>query len=239
MCGRFIQYSDPEVYAERFDLELAPEVAGTHRPRYNLAPTQPALVIRQQSGGRRTLDPMRWGLVPFWSKGPDHRYSMINARAETLADKPAYRAALRKRRCLIPSEGFYEWQARGKTKQPYLIRREDREPFLMAGLWEQWWSPETPHDQPPDIVSCTIVVTDANRAVAALHDRMPVILDPDQAAAWLDPGQEQPTELMPLLRPAPETGWVLEPVSTRVNSPRNDDADLLTPIAAPSPADGG
>ena len=132
MCGRFVQYSAPEVYANRFDLDSI--CAAT--PRYNLAPTQPVLAIRRTETSKRELVPLRWGLVPSWSKGPDSRYSMINARAETVNSKPAYRNAFKHRRCLIPAEGFYEWKAGKGGKIPFLIRRKDKEPFVMAGLWK-------------------------------------------------------------------------------------------------------
>ena len=139
MCGRFVQYSDPEVYASHFQADLACEGPG---PRYNLAPTQPVLAVRQTQDGRRELVPLRWGLVPAWSKGPDSRFQMINARAETVDTKPAYRTAFKHRRCLIPTEGFYEWKAEEHGKTPYLIRRSDGAPFGMAGLWETWRDPD-------------------------------------------------------------------------------------------------
>ena len=215
MCGRFIQYSDPEIYAERFELELEPEVLGDVHPSNNLAPTELALVIRQDGKGRRTLAPLRWGLVPYWSKGPSHKYTMINARAETVAERPAYRAALRERRCLIPAEGFYEWRTRGKVKQPYLIRRADRAPFAMAGLWERWRDPDgaAVGGETAYLESCTIIVTDANSVIRPLHDRMPVILSPEDYADWLDPKCQDRARHLAMLRPAPPEPWVLEEVS--------------------------
>ena len=243
MCGRFVQYSDPEIYARAFEIELdggpADRVAEPPPPRYNLAPTQRVLAIRLDPKGRRRLVPLRWGLVPFWSKGPDNRYQMINARAETVAGKPAYRAAFRSRRCLIPSEGFYEWHSAGKTKQPYLIRREDRAPFAMAGLWEHWQGTAPAGGAGAVIESCTIIVTDANRAIRPLHERMPVILSPADHASWLDPGNADTDALLGLLRPAPDDGWTLEPVSREVNSPKNDDAALIEPIGDPGPPPAG
>ncbi len=134
MCGRFVQYSEPDVYASRFDVDSMCEA----KPRYNLAPTQLVLAVRRAAEGTRELVPLRWGLVPSWSKGPDSRFSMINARAETVDSSPAYRNAFKRRRCLIPSEGFYEWKAEDGKKTPYLIRRADGAPFGMAGLWEEW-----------------------------------------------------------------------------------------------------
>lgn len=233
MCGRFIQYSDPEVYAACFDLELDLDpgrgAAEPTRRRFNLAPTQMAYVIRAGADGRRHLDLLRWGLIPFWSKGPDNRYQMINARAETVADKPAYRAAFRARRCLVPAEGFYEWRTQGRLKQPYLIRRAEPVPFAMAGLWEHWRDRGRPGGE--EIHSFTLIVTDANAAIRPLHDRMPVVLPPEHYATWLDQGERDTARLLALLQPAPADGWALEPVSTRVNSPRDDDAALMEPIA--------
>jgi putative SOS response-associated peptidase YedK len=242
MCGRFVQYSHPEIYAASFDLDLGQEtaqgVADRPRPRYNLAPTQEALVIRAREDGTRHLDPMRWGLIPSWSKGSDNRYQMINARAETLAQKPAYRTAFRERRCVVPAEGFYEWReeprAGGRYKQPYLIRRADRRPFAMAGLWDLWREPVQPEGERTEIRSFTIVVTDANPAIRSLHDRMPVILPPEQLATWLDPEEQEPVRLHTLLACTPSEGWTLEPVSSRVNSPRNDDVALIEPLT-PTP----
>jgi putative SOS response-associated peptidase YedK len=223
MCGRFVQYSDPEIYASHFDLDVVCQTT----PRYNVAPTQPVLAIRETDAGKRELVPLRWGLVPFWSKGPDSRYSMINARAETVKSKPAYRNAFKHRRCLIPTEGFYEWQAEERGKRPYLIRRTDGEPFGMAGLWETWSDPE---GEP--LESCTVIVTDANELVRSLHHRMPVILAPKDYAEWLNPGSKDTEALMKMLRPADPGLWELRQVSRKVNSPKNDAPDLLEPVAA-------
>ncbi len=223
MCGRFVQYSDPERYAERFGLDHLCHA----EPRYNLAPTQPVLAIRLAAAGGRELVPLRWGLIPHWSKAPDSRYSMINARAETVATKPAYRDAFRQRRCLIPSEGFYEWRATKGGKQPYLIGRRDQAPFLMAGLWERWRRGEG--DQSP-IESCTIIVTDANELVRPIHDRMPVILSDEAADRWLDPDERDPAALAGLLRPADPAEMRLHPVSRAVNNARNDGPELLEPL---------
>jgi putative SOS response-associated peptidase YedK len=222
MCGRFVQYSDPEVYASRFDLD---EVCKAE-PRYNVAPTQSVLAIRPSKSGGRELVPMRWGLIPSWSKGPDSRYSMINARAETIHAKPAYRSAFKNRRCLIPAEGFYEWQKTGKGKQPHLIRRRDQAPFAMAGLWETWRDGDG-----KTIESCTIIVTEANAVIRPVHDRMPAILATEDFTAWLDPKNGDNESLTGLLRPAPPGDLTLEPVSKLVNSPRNEGAQLLEPLS--------
>ncbi|NBC15252.1 MAG: hypothetical protein GVY09_18325 [Gammaproteobacteria bacterium] len=235
MCGRFVQHADPEIYASRYSAELDPDGLGDWHPSYNMAPTRPVLAIRAGRDGGRELTALRWGLIPSWSKGPDSRYSMINARAETVASKPAYRSAFKRRRCLIPAEGFYEWQApagdaqqqKGKPKQPFFIHLKDKAPILLAGLWEYW----RPEDGDP-VHSCTIVVTDANSAVAGIHDRMPVVLDASAMDAWLDPQNADTDALQALLRPAPAEDWAAQPVSRRVNSPANDDAGLLAALEA-------
>jgi putative SOS response-associated peptidase YedK len=222
MCGRFVQHSDPERYARLFEVDEWCAAS----PRYNLAPTQPVLAVRQTTVGTRELLPLRWGLVPSWSEGPDSRYSMFNARAETVDSKPAYRNAFRHRRCLIPAEGFYEWRTLGKDKTPYLIRRQDGEPFGMAGLWEAWQG----EDGAP-LLSCTIIVTQANRLIAQLHDRMPVIIAPADYDAWLDPGTTDIECLRALLLPADAGPWTMVQVSRKVNSPRHEGVELLEPVA--------
>jgi putative SOS response-associated peptidase YedK len=228
MCGRFVQHADPEIYASRYAVDDIADLADA-RPRCNVAPTQPVLAIRTGEDGRRQLLALRWGLVPHWSKGPDNRYSMINARAESVHQKPAYRSAFRRRRCLIPADGFFEWRALAGDKQPYLIRRDDGEPFAMAGLWETW------HDQDSDamIRSCTIIVTDANDLIRPLHDRMPVILPERQHAHWLDPDDADTDALRAMLAPAEAAGWTLHPVSRAVNNPRNDSPELLEAVELP------
>lgn len=185
------------------------------------------LAIRETDAGKRELVPLRWGLVPSWSKGPDNRYSMINARAETVKSKPAYRNAFKQRRCLIPAEGFYEWRAGEGGKTPFLIRRAGGEPFAMAGLWERWHGSEG-----DTIESCTILVTDANALVRAIHDRMPVILGREDYAAWLDPGNRDADGLLAMLKPDAAAPWTMHPVSRQVNSPRNDGPGLLEPVEA-------
>ena len=221
MCGRFVQYSDPEIYASQFDLDTLCEA----KPRYNVAPTQPVLAIRGTDEGRRELVPLRWGLVPAWSKGPDSRYSMINARAETVSSKPAYRDAFKHRRCLIPAEGFYEWKAEKDGKTPFLIQRADARPFAMAGLWERWRQADGEL-----LESCTIIVTDANSLVRDIHDRMPVILKEEDFATWLDPNNGDAEELLSMLKPADPAALAMHEVSRQVNSPRNDGPELLEAV---------
>lgn len=229
MCGRFAQYADPDTLADHFGLAMA---AVDAQPRFNVAPTQPVLAVRlTEDQQHRECVNLRWGLVPFWSKGPDNRYSMINARAETVASKPAYRAAFVQRRCLIPADAFYEWQAGKDGKQPYAIHRKDRRPFAMAGLFEHWQG-----EDGSVIDSCTIIVTEANALLRPIHERMPVILDPTDYGTWLGtqrPDQEvdKPT-LQSLLKPADPSGLEAYPISRAVNRPANDSPDLLEPLAA-------
>jgi putative SOS response-associated peptidase YedK len=226
MCGRYSLTTAPEAMRRLFDLD-GPGL--NLEPRYNIAPTQQAPVIRRPidaADAGREMIMMRWGLVPSWSKdGPDSRYSMINARAETVAEKPAYREAFRRRRCLVPADGFYEWQKVAGGKQPWRFTLASGDPFLFAGLWESWRKPDG-----SDLLSFTIVVTDANRLVSKIHDRMPVILDAANAAAWL--AGETEDALLGLLQPFDDTRMVAVPVSKRVNSPANDDPGLIEPVSA-------
>ena len=168
---------------------------------------------------------LRWGLIPAWAPEPRTGYSTINARAETVAEKPTYRQAFRRRRCLIPADGFYEWQSIGKGKQPYGIAPADGAPFALAGLWERW------ERDGQVLESCTILVTQANALLAPLHDRMPVILDPADEARWLDPALTDPAALRPLLVPCPPERLRLWPVSSAVNDPRHEGPDLIAPVA--------
>jgi len=175
--------------------------------------------------GERVLEPMHWGLIPFWAESAHSRYRMINARAETVAEKPAYRQAYRHRRCLIPADGFYEWQE-ANGKQPYYIQRKDHEPLVFAGLWEHWDGP-----QGECLDSCTIIVTLANTQLMAIHERMPLILPPQRWEVWLDEKTPLAT-LQAMLIPYPGKDLTLFPVSRRVNNPRNDDEALIRPQRA-------
>ena len=220
MCGRFIQCTSGEALAERFHLPIIPDLT----PRYNVAPSQSVGVIRVTHAGHREFVALRWGLVPAWSPEPRTAYSTFNARAETVADKPTYRHAFRRRRCLIPADGFYEWRRVGKRKQPYCIAPTDGEPFAFAGLWERWERDETV------VESCTIVVTTANATIAPLHDRMPVILARADEALWLDPALTDPAILQPLLVPCAPERLRVWPVGTAVNRPSSEGPDLMTPL---------
>jgi putative SOS response-associated peptidase YedK len=234
MCGRFTLRTPATVLIQHFDLDVRGDrQLPLFEPRYNIAPTQDILVVRNDPAEEvRRADMMRWGLVPPWSDGPKGGSGppMINARAETLAEKPMFRSAVRRRRCLIPVDGFYEWEqsasgSRGK-KQPYFIHRQDNGPFAFAGLWETW-TPQGESAAGPDrprIESCTIVTTEANAKLCELHNRMPVVLAPCDYATWLDSKLEDPEALNHLLAPCGEEELVAEPVGTHVNRVANDDS---------------
>ena len=219
MCGRYTQVTS---WSEMIGLYRINDT--THHlnlpPRYNIAPTQEAPVVRTIGDGRR-LDMLRWGLVPAWAKDMDISARMINARAETVAEKPSFKAAFRRRRCLVPADGFYEWQKTPAGKQPYRITLKGGEPFAFAGLWERWEKGD------PALESCTIITCPPNEATAAIHDRMPVILPREAERVWLDPDQQDQDTLRALLTPYAATQMEAYPVSTLVNSPRNDTPDVI------------
>jgi putative SOS response-associated peptidase YedK len=196
-------------------------------PRFNIAPSQPVAVIRlagETADSPRELCWFRWGLIPSWAKDPAIGNRMINARAETVADKPAYRQAFRRRRCLVAADGFYEWQRTGKRKQPYFIHMHDDRPFGFAGLWETWEGPDR-----TEVQSCTLLTTEANDLVRPIHDRMPVILSEDDYQQWLDPSVQKPELLIPLLRPHPSEPMGAYAVSTLVNNPGHEDPQCVEP----------
>jgi putative SOS response-associated peptidase YedK len=222
MCGRYTLSTDLKTIAKRFAATVADEIPSVV-PRYNIAPTQKVIVVSDD--GQRVIKQMRWGLIPSWAKDPSIGNRMINARAETLAEKPAFRAALKKRRCIIPADGFYEWQKLGTAKQPLHIVLKSREPFGFAGLWEHWKSPEG-----DEILSCTIITTEANELLKAVHDRMPVILTRDAEAVWLDPKIQEPETLLPLLKQYPADQMEFYPVSRDVNSSAVDKPSNVEPI---------
>jgi putative SOS response-associated peptidase YedK len=217
MCGRFSLHARPEDVAEHFDLDATPELS----PRYNIAPSQQVAAVRAaDSGDARVLEMRSWGLVPGWAKDPAIGNRLINARAETVAEKPAFRSAFRRRRCLIPADGFYEWAPGSSPKQPWFITRGEGVVFAFAGLWEDWRSPEG-----AELHSCTILTTRANATLAAVHDRMPVILDPADYVLWLDPASKGAAAQLALLAPCPDTWLTRHTVGLRVNNPRHDDPD--------------
>jgi putative SOS response-associated peptidase YedK len=229
VCGRFTQTTDPAEVAEAFEADLSAE-ARALPPRWNVAPTQDVTAVLPHEGGRR-VEALRWGLVPAWASSPAIGSRLINARAETVASTPAFRVAIRRRRCLIPADGFYEWRREGRRRQPFLAAPAHGGPIAFAGLWSLW------RDADADewLRSCAIVTTTPNAVLAELHDRMPVVLEPDAWARWLDPDAD-PGEVRALLRPAPDDVLRLVPVSPLVNDVRNEGAHLVEPIA-PAVAD--
>lgn len=219
MCGRFGMAVSGEALAELLELDEVPEVPTS----FNIAPTDPAAVARMAKGqGGRELALLRWGLIPFWAKDKKIGARMINARAESVATKPAFREAFASRRCLVPSDGFYEWHKKGKSKQPFHIGIKGLAPFCMAGLWERW---RDPADRSLVIESFTILTTNANALIQPIHDRMPVILPLAAYATWLDP-EAPPSALEPLLAPAPASEMEAWPVDRRVGNVRVDDPGL-------------
>jgi len=233
MCGRYTSTSTMTDLATIFD---AQEVRADPLPqRYNVAPTLDVYAVAVREG-HRALGTFRWGLVPSWAKDPAIGNRMINARAEGIEAKPAYRAALARRRCIIPADHFYEWQRRtssdGKPagRLPYAIHRRDGQPMAFAGLWEVWRDPADPGS--PALKTCVIVTTEANELMAPVHDRMPVVLGRDSWQRWLDPSTDA-AAARSLLVPAPSEWFELFPVSTRVNNVRHDGPDLLEPLDPP------
>jgi putative SOS response-associated peptidase YedK len=230
MCGRFVQVSSPDLLVERFGVdEMA---APRHEPSYNVAPRATVYAVRDRAVDderRRYLSELRWGLVPSWAKDAKVGDRMINARAESLADKPAYERAFQRHRCLVPADGFYEWQRRGSRKQPMFIHRRDGEPMALAGLWAAWRDPDGDDPDGDWLRSCAIVTTDANETVAPLHDRMPVVLEERDWDRWLDPDPDagDVDALARLLQPASNDLLVAYPVSSAVNSADKDGPQLV------------
>jgi putative SOS response-associated peptidase YedK len=242
MCGRYAASRDPSALVEEFGVEVPP--LADLPPRYNIAPTNEVYVVRDGKPDvtghhPRRLDIARWGLVPSWAKDPSIGNRMINARAETVAEKPSYKRALASRRCLLPADGFYEWQAQELTaagkkppKQPYFLHPADGTGLAMAGLYEWWRDKAIEDDEDPRawLLSTTIITTSARDEVGRIHDRMPVAVLPEQRDAWLDP-QTPGTEILgELLAPTPSGFWDIYPVSTAVNSVRNQGPQLLEPV---------
>lgn len=232
MCGRYTLSTPSDDLALLFDIsELMPLP-----PRYNLAPTQEAAVVRvKESGGPRRLDLLKWGLIPYWAKEAAIGNKLINARSETVVEKASFKTSFKNKRCLIPADGFYEWRKvpGGKRKQPYFVHRPDGEPFAFAGLWEVWRGPKDDEGNRTGepLRSCTIITTTPNEVMAEVHDRMPVILPPSAWDEWLDPDNDDIETLGRLLVPAPAGITELRPVSTQVNSVRNKGVELIVPAS--------
>lgn len=215
MCGRY-RLTNPERYGELNDVRLG---GGIPR-RFNISPTQKVLVVLDESPHESTE--VRWGLIPSWASDRKIASSLINARCETVATKPAFRTAFKKRRCLVPADGFYEWQKVGTGKQPYNIGMKNGEPFAFAGLWETWQDPESKEQ----VRTCSIITTSPNELTAPIHDRMPVILSKEKRAAWLEPGRDV-EELKSFLVPYPASQMDAYPISPLVGSPKIDDPKLI------------
>ena len=225
MCGRFTLKTDPETLTETFPGFTTP-AADEMSPRYNIAPSQQVAVV--PNNGDNSVEFFQWGLIPSWAKDPKIGNRMINARSETLAEKPSFRTPYKRRRCLILTDGFYEWKAEpgSKTKTPFYIRLKSEKPFAFAGLWEAW----SPNIDDDPLLSCTIITTSPNALMETIHRRMPVILEPDAYAQWLDPNDQSPTQLDGLLKSYPAEEMEAYPVSRLVNRPSNDSPDCIAPV---------
>jgi putative SOS response-associated peptidase YedK len=222
MCGRYTLKADKKQLAETFvDFEFPADMP----PRYNIAPSQPIAVVA--NNGETKVDFFTWGLIPSWAKDPAIGSRMINARAETMAEKPSFKTAYKRRRCLVLADGFYEWKKEpgSSAKTPMYIQLESQQPFAFAGLWESWHNGDGSH-----ILSCTIITTTPNSLMANIHNRMPVILPPDAYALWLDPAEKKPGDLQSLLQPYPAEEMTAFPVSRAVNNPQNNSPECVAPV---------
>jgi putative SOS response-associated peptidase YedK len=229
MCGRYTLTSAPEALRDLFQYAEQPNFP----PRYNIAPTQPIAIVRLVNG-KREFALVRWGLLPSWVKDPKAITLLFNARGESISEKPAFRAAMKRRRCLIPADGFYEWKAVGSRKQPYFVRAKSGMPFAFAGLWETWTGPNG-----EELETGTIVTTRANRTLSSIHDRMPVIVPPEAFDLWLNGADVDSTTAEALIVPAPDGLLEAFPVSGDVNRTANDNPKLVEPFAGgaePEPA---
>ena len=235
MCGRFVSSSPADKVAAYFDVDEVPEQLLDRGPNYNTAPTTSVLVVHED-GSTRRLDAFHWGLVPSWAKDTRIGARMINARAETIAEKPAFRRAFAQRRCIVPADGFYEWTTSpdpSAKKQPYFIHRPDGEPYAFAGVWERWRGPKGGAQEGSEaepLRSCSIVTTTANEPMSQLHDRMPVMLPRSAWDTWLDPDQHDTELLGQLLVPAPPGLITFHAVSTEVNNARNKGEHLVDEV---------
>jgi len=222
MCGRFTLTVDPSELQDVLPFATVAADA-TWAPRYNIAPTQPVAVVA--NNGKNALEFFRWGLIPSWAKDSSIGNRMINARAETLAEKPSFRNAFKRRRCLIPADGFYEWRKDSASKTPMYVRLKSGEPFAFAGLWEAWRAPDG-----KTVLSCAIITTTPNSLMEKIHDRMPVILKPDAYERWIDPAESDPEALGRLLKPYPASHMTAHAVSKLVNKPENDSPQCVVPV---------
>jgi putative SOS response-associated peptidase YedK len=222
MCGRFTLTTPAQTLTVQFELTDVPAL----EPRYNIAPTQPVAAVRiRGESEERELVLLRWGLIPFWAKDLGIGSRMINARSETVAEKPSFRTAFRRRRCLVLADGFYEWQKINGAKQPVYVSLQDREAFAFAGLWERWEGPEN-----GVVESCTLLTCEPNELLRPIHSRMPVILDPKDYSLWLDHGVQDATRLQSLLSPYASGRMQAYAVSRYVNSPRNQGPQCIAPV---------
>jgi len=239
MCGRFSSTSQLQFLLEQFRAE--PHGVEGHQPSWNVAPASDILVVTASSDGARQLRALRWGLVPRWAKDPSGANRMINLRAETVKEKKGWRSSLARKRCIIPVDGFYEWQdqGKGKRKQPFYITSRDFSPLALAGLWATWRDPAAGKDEQADgddeLWTCTILTTTANKLMGSVHHRMPVILAPESWDAWLDPDNTDIDQLAELLRPAPEELLTLWPVDPAVGNVRNNRPELQEPLEGHQP----
>lgn len=225
MCGRFALLTPGHDLIVQFNVDQTPVDVSMIVPRYNIAPTQPVVVVRGTAvSEKRELTFLQWGLIPYWAKDPKIGSRLINARSETVAEKPSFRAAFKRRRCLVLADGFYEWQKLNGKKQPTFIHLSEKKPFALAGLWESWHSPDG-----GIIDTCTLLTTTPNKLMKPIHNRMPVILESEDYNTWLFPGN-QPDQAHHLLRPYPAEKMNAYPVSTWVNSPSHDDAQCIAPM---------
>jgi len=224
MCGRYTRKEQIEALLEVLKAVIQCDL----KPRYNIAPSQMVACVRHaQENGHRECVLLKWGLIPSWAKDRSIGNKMINARAETVAEKPSFRKAFKHQRCLVIADGFYEWKREGKAKQPFYIRFKDSRPFAFAGLWETW--KDKTQEDGSQIDSCTIITTEGNELMESIHHRMPVILDPKNYEIWLDTAIKDAALLTPLLKPHPSNEMEAFPISTRVNNPRFDGPECLEP----------
>jgi putative SOS response-associated peptidase YedK len=221
MCARFTLTARPELISQLFDLDLLLDI----HPRFNVAPTQNILAVRSNEEGNREFVELRWGLIPSWATDSSIGNKLLNARSETIAEKPSFRSAIRKRRCLIAADGFYEWKTEHRQKQPYFIHFPNRTPFAFAGVWERWHA-----DDGKPVETCSILTTEANERLKPLHDRMPVILSKKDYPLWLDTHITDAAEVQPLLQALPADALELYTVTPKVNNARFDEPEFVEPL---------